>query len=229
MFAADGQRFGYQVTLFRIALSPVLALETIPRRSRWAARQVWMAHAALSDIGENRHHAEEKLVREALGLAGSQAQPLMLWAEDWRISHDAATQAWRIDLTASDFTLHLDLAPLRQPLLQGDQGRSQKGAAPGNASYYYSIPRLRTSGSLQIAGRDIAVTGLSWLDREWSTSALDENQLGWDWFSAQLADGSDFMYYQIRRAARNFPDNRWKWTAGIHPCVTWVHHGIFGE
>jgi len=42
------------------------------------------------------------------------------------------------------------------------------------------------------------VTGLSWMDREWSTSALGSNQVGWDWFALHLDDGSDIMLYQLR-------------------------------
>jgi hypothetical protein len=77
--------------------------------------------------------------------------------------------------------------------------QSQGRRSPGNASHYYSFTRLATHGTITIAGTQYAVEGLSWLDREWSTSALDEGQVGWDWFALQLDDGTDVMLYQLRR------------------------------
>ena len=84
-------------------------------------------------------------------------------------------------------------------MLQGDHGLSRKSVEPGNASYYYSIPRLQAEGTLRLEGKEIPVSGLAWLDREWSTSALGPDQAGWDWFSLQLVDGRNLMYYQLRR------------------------------
>jgi predicted secreted hydrolase len=79
---------------------------------------------------------------------------------------------------------------------------SQKGPQPGNASFYYSATRLATRGVVTVRGVEYAVTGSSWLDREWSTSALSEGQVGWDWFSIQLDDGRELMLYRLRRADR---------------------------
>ena len=95
--------------------------------------------------------------------------------------------------------LDLELTPLRQPVLNGDAGLSRKSSSIDSASYYYSITRLQTKGTLSIDGKDYAVSGLSWLDREWSTSALASDQVGWDWFALQLADGTDLMLYNIRK------------------------------
>ncbi len=91
------------------------------------------------------------------------------------------------------------MAALRPPILNGNDGLSQKSAEPGNASYYYSITRMQSDGKIRIGERDYRVSGLSWLDREWSTSALAPDQVGWDWFALQLSDGSDLMFYQLRR------------------------------
>src|SRR5690606_433107 len=68
-----------------------------------------------------------------------------------------------------------------------------------NASYYYSIPRLAATGTVTLDGHTEDVTGLAWLDREWGSSALADDQQGWDWFALQLADGSDLMFYNLRR------------------------------
>jgi len=189
----DGRRFGFQATFFRIALAPGAP----QRESAWATRQVWMVHAALSDVAAGRHIARERFARGALGLAGAQANPLRVWVEEWRLEEQQVGE-WRLLLDGGDFSLDLALEPLRPPLLQGDKGLSRKSAEPGNASYYYSITRLATGGRIRVGGREYPVQGLSWLDREWSTSALGKQQVGWDWFSLQLDEGSDLMFYHLR-------------------------------
>jgi predicted secreted hydrolase len=104
-------------------------------------------------------------------------------------------------LTAEEegVSLSLVLESGKPPVLQGDRGLSQKGPEPGNASYYYSLTRMPSRGQVTVDGRAYAVTGQSWMDREWSTSALGENQVGWDWFALQLSDGGELMYYQLRQ------------------------------
>jgi predicted secreted hydrolase len=191
----DGHRFGYQVTFFRMGM----AAGGPARESAWATRQIWMAHVALSDIEAAEHQARERFSREAIGLAGAEMDPLRVWVEDWRIVRAAGSGIWSIRIAAEGFGLELELEKQRPPVLQGDAGLYQKGSKPGNASYYYSIPRLTTRGRVMVADNSYRVQGLSWLDREWSTSDLGTSQVGWDWFSLQLADGSDLMYYQLRR------------------------------
>jgi len=101
-------------------------------------------------------------------------------------------------LGSGPYALELELTPLRQPVLQGDAGLSQKGREPGNASFYYSVPRIAAEGTIRDGQTKRRVAGQAWLDREWSTSALDAEQVGWDWFALQLDDGTDIMYYQLR-------------------------------
>lgn len=210
----EGRPFGFQFTLFRIGLRP----EPPARSSRWATHQVWMAHAALSDVAKRRHHAQERFAREALGLAGARLDPFKVWLEDWRLEGQGNEPPWQLTLEAETFALDLSLESLTPPMLQGDRGLSQKSAEPGNASHYYSLPRLATRGRIRVQGRWFQVQGLSWLDREWSTSALGPDQVGWDWFALQLRDGTDIMYYQLRqrdggvdphsRGSARLPDGR---------------------
>ncbi len=195
--SADSARaFGFQVTLFRIALQP----QALSSDSAWRTNQVWMAHAALSDVSSGEHRAYERFARQALGLAGAQQAPLRVWLEDWQLQLDAPGDVWRLQLPTPGFDLTLELTPASPVVLQGNQGLSQKSAEPGNASYYYSIPRLHADGQLQLNGEKFVLQGTAWLDREWSTSALGADQTGWDWFSLQLDDGRNLMYYQLRRA-----------------------------
>ena len=192
----EGNRIGYQLTLFRIALAP----GSPDSQSAWATHQVWMGHVAVTDIAAADHRHAERYARGAAGLAGQSMQPFRVWLEDWQIRGDSdGSFPWTIDVDAGDFALQLTVDPAREPILQGDKGLSQKSAAPGNASYYYSITRLATDGEVRIGENTQAVSGMSWLDREWSTSALGDDQAGWDWFSLQLDSGEDLMVYRLRR------------------------------
>ncbi len=190
-----GRRFGFQVTFFRIGLSA----EPVESPSAWAANAVWMAHFALTDAHGKRFHAFERFARDAVGLAGAQAEPLAVWLEEWRLTGTEDGLPWRLEMAEEGIGLNLSLEPQKPPVLQGDAGLSQKSAEPGNASYYYSIPRLAARGTVTSNGETIPVTGLAWLDREWSTSALGPDQVGWDWFALQFDDGSDLMLYRLRR------------------------------
>ena len=136
--------------------------------------------------------------RESIGIAGAMSSPYRVWIENWT----AQEKNHEIHLLAqgSLFSLNLTLSPLKPPVFQGKSGLSQKSALPGNASYYYSFPRMDTRGTLHTEAGDVAVTGLSWFDHEWSTSALATNEKGWDWFAFHLDDGLDIMVCQIRKA-----------------------------
>ncbi|NIR32150.1 MAG: carotenoid 1,2-hydratase [Gammaproteobacteria bacterium] len=191
-----GRRFGYELTFFRFALRPGEAA----RESRWATRQVYMAHLALTDVEDKRFRFYERVVRGAAGLAGARASPFRVWAEDWFVeAPETAAFPWRLRAAVENIDLDLQLTGTKPAVLQGDQGLSRKSAAPGNASYYYSIPRLRTRGSITVGGKRFSVRGQSWMDREWGTSALARDQAGWDWFALQLDDGTDLMFYRLRR------------------------------
>ena len=194
---ADGRRFGYQLTFFRRALVPP-SLRT-ERLSAWAADQVYMAHLALTDIAGKRHVAYERFARGAAGLAGAQAVPYRVWLENWS-AEELDSGIVRLRAGQDGIALDLLLTDRKGPTLQGDGGYSPKGPDPGNASYYYSITRLETSGSVRLGDTVYAVSGHSWMDHEWSTSALAADQVGWDWFSIQLDDGSDLMVFQLRKA-----------------------------
>jgi predicted secreted hydrolase len=192
----QGRRFGFQFTLFRFALRP----DDVDRASEWGTRQAYMAHFALTDAADGNFYAFQRFARGAAGLAGAQASPFRIWLEDWRV--EGAGHPFPLLLQAQEgsigVTIHLN--PLKQHILQGYQGLSQKSAEPGNASYYYSYPRLAAKGEVRLGSDTYPATGTAWLDREWSTSALSDDQVGWDWFSLQLTDGHELMVYRLRRA-----------------------------
>ncbi len=192
---ADGRHFGFQLTFFRNALTP----EPAQRDSAWATRNVYMAHFALSDPSGERFYAFDRYSRDGAGLAGAQAEPFRVWTESWEAT-GAPESGTRLRAAQDDIAIDLVARGAKPPVLQGDDGLAKKGEQSGRATYYYSLTRMKTSGTISIAGEQFEVSGLSWIDREWGTSALGEGQVGWDWFALQLDDGIDLMYYQLRRS-----------------------------
>ena len=193
---ANGRRFGYQFTIFRSALTD----QPISRTSELATNNVFMAHFALTDVQNNRFYAFDRFARDAGGLAGASGEPYRVFLEDWSATGSGSQgMTMRLQAKQGDVEIDLTLESSKIPTLQGDRGLSQKGLAAGNASYYYSLTRMTTSGTITAGGETVAVTGNSWMDREWGTSALDEGIGGWDWFALQLDDGRDITVYILRR------------------------------
>ena len=204
--AAGGRRFGYQVTFFRVGVDPA------PENpSRWAVRDLYMAHLALTDLAGRRHLTAERLDRGGLGWAGARTGTLDVWNGDWRAALDG--ERHRLEARDGEFGVELYLDPGKAPARHGLDGFSRKGPAAGNASYYYSLTRMPTSGRVLLDGEWTDVTGSSWMDHEFGTSFLEPGQVGWDWFSIQLDDGSDLMVFQLRRTDGQ-PDE--------HSAGTWV-------
>lgn len=195
--AENGSQFGYQFTIFRRALSPP-PLPLPDNSSAWRSNQVYLAHFTISDIAAGKFYFAERFSREAGGLAGAQADPYQIWLEDWVIEQVAPQQV-RLQAQTDEVSLDLILQETLPPVLHGDGGLSQKGPEPGNASYYYSIIRQETGGTITVEDETLDVTGLSWKDHEYSTSGLSSGSSGWDWFSLQFDDGSALMLFQIRR------------------------------
>ena len=197
---ADRRHFGFQFTLFRNALSA----EPVSSNSRWATRQVYLAHLALTDVQQEQHYSDERFSRGAVDLAGVKHAPFHAWLEDWQLRSGPAekncTSCIRLRLTAAteQFGFDLTLRNSKPVVLHGEAGLSQKSETPGNASYYYSYTRLQTDGRVRVNGVEYDVVGQSWLDHEWSTSSLEKDQVGWDWFSIQLSDQTELMLFQLR-------------------------------
>jgi predicted secreted hydrolase len=160
-----------------------------------------MAHLAVTDAAKQRFVARERIAREALALAGAEKAPVRIWVKGWSAARadDREHERWQLNARDADVGLSLRLATDDAPVLNGEAGLDRKGPEPGNASYYYSLPRLAVTGVLQLRGREIAVRGSAWMDREWSTSALGDNVAGWDWFGLRLSDGGSLMFYRLRR------------------------------
>jgi predicted secreted hydrolase len=190
--ASDGHRFGFELTFFRQAVSrdPV-------SQSAWDTRDLYLAHLALSDLDGGVFFHTEHINRAGPGIAGVDQSTLRIWNGNWQITWNGSDQTLRaID---DRFSLALQLHPEKPPVINGENGVSQKAEAPGRASHYISLTRLKTSGMIALNGETYQVSGLAWMDHEFFTNQLEDNQAGWDWFSLQLADNTELMLFQLRR------------------------------
>jgi predicted secreted hydrolase len=191
--AASGETYGYQLTFFRVALR-----RPDPRaRSAWSLNTIYFAHLAVTDPARQVFAFRDKAGRGALGLSGAKASAMQVWIDAWR----ARLEGDEFHLQAQDRGLGVDLTltPAKPPALHGAGGFSKKSEQYPSASYYYSLSRLNTRGTITLAGRPQPVSGLSWMDHEFFTGTLAPNLAGWDWFSLQLNDGWDVMLYLLRQ------------------------------
>lgn len=206
----DGRQFGYELTFFRLALTPetdeVKAIESSP----WKTPVAFAAHFAVTDVADDDFHFFHRYSRGDGRLSG--ADNNKVWLDDWSLIRTG--NGWTLKASDGDVELNLDLAEVKPRILNGERGLSRKSSTPGNATYYYTMPRLKSSGNLILKGETFNVNGLTWLDREWGTSALSVDQQGWDWYALHLSDGSDLMFYNLR----NMDGSRHLFSAG-----SWVN------
>lgn len=189
-----GRRYGFQLTFFRRGLTPGLS----NRESEWGSNQIYFAHFTVTDVAGETFTYHERFSRGGPGLAGAQADPYHVWLDSWSAQEIAPGQI-KLKAETDEMAIDLILDQAKPPVLHGEQGLSKKSTTPGNASYYYSLTDNRTSGTITTPRGTFAVTGKSWKDHEWSTSALGEDVVGWDWFSLQLDDGREIMYAYLRK------------------------------
>jgi predicted secreted hydrolase len=205
--AADGRKFGYELTFFRRGLNRREETHegSSPSKepSRWRIHDLYLAHFALTDLEQGQFHYAEKISREGLGKAGADQDRLRVWIDRWSASSPAGTDgsngAHHLTAATEDYGIELILSPTKPPVIHGSQGISRKGSKPEDASHYYSLTRLSTKGVLVVKGQRIPVTGQSWMDHEFGSGELSPDLVGWDWFSVQLATGDELMWYRLRR------------------------------
>lgn len=196
--ARSGRQFGFQLTMFRRGIA---AQQARNNPSRWAIRQLYFGHAALSDYRARRFQYAEKVSRAGIGKAGAETGRLHVWIDHWMIQaispqHDQH----RLVASTPEFTFDLIVTPQKPPVVHGQHGISRKGSRPEQASHYYSLTRLQTTGTIVVDGEQLAVTGTSWMDHEFGSGELGQELVGWDWFSIQLDTHTELMFYRLRRA-----------------------------
>jgi predicted secreted hydrolase len=199
---SKGIERGFQVTFFRIRTG--LHEEN---ESGFAPKQLIFAHAAIADVEHGRLRHDQRAAREGFGLAFASIDDTGVEIDGWRLNRTSGV--YRTRIAARDFVLDLRLEPTQPVMLQGNAGYSRKGSLRNQASYYYSIPHLRVSGSVQIDNEALAVRGEAWLDHEWSSEYLPADAQGWDWVGINLGDGSALMAFRMRT-----PDGKTLWAGG---------------
>ncbi len=193
--AQSPKLLGFQITFFRSRIDAAQNLQ-----SRFAAKQLLFAHAAVTDLSKQQHLHDQRIAREGFGIAQTSLNTTDVKLRDWSLKREADGR-YASRISAREFSLDLQFTPTQPLLLQGNQGLSRKGPEEKQASYYYSQPQLATSGTIQINGRNIPITaGTAWLDHEWSEEILHPEAVGWDWIGMNLLDGSSLTAFQLRRA-----------------------------
>jgi len=193
-----GRDYGIQWTLFRSALAPY-------DEAGWSSPQIWMGHAGLTT--PERHFFAERFARGGIGQAGVQAEPFAAWIDDWTME-GARFSDLRLYAADEEFSYTLSLSADGPLIEHGDRGYSVKSAS-GQASYYYSQPHYQVTGTLNLPDGPVEVTGSAWLDREWSSQPLDEDQTGWDWFSLHFADNTRLMAFRLRDSGAGYTSGTW--------------------
>jgi len=190
---ADGRHFGFELTFFRQG-----AERDATKKATWDIQDLYLAHLALSDLDGGNFYHSERTNRAGPGLAGIDAHRQRIWNGNWELRWTSKDE---MTLTVADqhFSLKFALHPLKPPVVHGENGVSQKGTEAGHASHYISFTRLKTSGTINLGGKSLAVNGTSWMDHEFFTHQLEPEQVGWDWLSIQLSDNTELMLYQFRR------------------------------
>jgi predicted secreted hydrolase len=196
-----GDHYGFQLTIFRTQISPPGADKKWPRHpSAWRTRQVYLAHAAVSDIAGKQHLQAEDVSRAVLGMAGVKiaGENTLVFLKNW--SAQIGSDSHVLTVNTADFSYELNFKPAKTAVLHGDNGYSLKGSTPERASCYYSFTRLEGQGSITIGRNTVAVSGSAWMDHEFSTAPLEPDLTGWDWFSLQFSDQTEIMIYLLRKA-----------------------------
>ncbi len=188
---SGGRAFGFQLTFFRSRVDATQGMA-----SKFAARQLLFAHAAVTDVQGKKLWHDQRIAREGFEVASASRQGMALKLRDWTLQSEGRRHTAR--LPAADFGLDLQFAETQPLLLQGKQGLSRKGPEAAQASYYYSLPQLAATGNLQLKGQNFKVAGKAWLDHEWSEALLHPTATGWDWIGMNLDDGSALTAFRLR-------------------------------
>jgi predicted secreted hydrolase len=198
--SAAGNRYGFQLTFFRRRIIPSESENKWPApASAWRSSQIYLAHAAISDLDRKHHFYSQDMGRGVLGIAGEfrDNDIVRIFLKKW--STRIGPKVHQLKVISDPFSFDLNLTPVKPAAFHGEEGYSQKGSTPEKASCYYSLTRLHTVGQVTLAKKTFAVSGLSWMDHEFSTAPLESGLVGWDWFSLQLSDNTEIMIYLLRQ------------------------------
>lgn len=190
----DSRAFGFQLTFFRVQLKPELLVTGSP----WRSNQLYFAHFTISDLENGKFLMAEKAGRGTMGIGGVSldSERVQVFLHSWETVIQG--DAHRLKAEGDDFGIDLELVSEKPPVLHGEEGLSRKGSSPGQASYYYTLSRMRSQGMLRLGDERLIVSGFSWMDHEFSSNVLSQDQAGWDWMGLQLSGNRELMLYMLR-------------------------------
>ena len=168
--AVDGRKFSYHFVTFQSVLSSGLTPRVV--QLSWA------------DHSEDLHLTGEQAV---FAPADASSGRFDLTTNAWRMSGDGDT--YQLSFQVGDYVVELEANSEKPAVLHHGSGLVDLGIA--GKTYYYSRTDLTTSGTVSVSGVSQPVTGVSWMDHQWGDFTIAN--IGWDWLSLNLDDGSDLM------------------------------------
>lgn len=212
--------YGFQITFFRSRVDTAA-----DNPSRFAARQLIFAHAALTDVAAGRLQHDQRIARAGFGLAEAAQDDTHLLLRDWHLKRRGPVDASVYDsrVAGRGFSLDLRFTQTQPLLLQGDAGYSRKGPRPAQVSRYYSQPQLAAQGRIQWQGRAMRLAGRAWLDHECGETLLDKDAVGWDWLGMNLDDGTALTAFRLRRRDGSVLWSGGSWRPAGQPARIFTH------
>jgi len=191
------QKYGFQSTVFRVAGDPQNS--KAKSDEAFGNKQLFLAHAALSDLSNKKYIHHERVAREGWqGRAGQNTLDLKVAGIEASMTKDG--EGHRVTtLYPGGGKLELELTPEKPLIKFGERGLSRKGDGAASVSWYWSYTRLKAEGTLTLNGKTQPVRGEAWMDHEISSSQLGEGLEGWDWTCMQLNDGTEVKAYRLRK------------------------------
>ncbi len=175
--------YGFELTFFQVL--------------RGFVPPTYIGHFAITDINKKQFHYLQQLQIEPNASIpnGTSADGFHLKIGDWFMNGVNGKDT--LGASMSGYTLQVSLASVKPPALHNG-GLLTYGAA--GFSYYYSYTRLILSGTIIDNGAAIPITGLAWMDHQWG-NFIGVGGIGWNWFSVQLSNNTEYMIYVIRNAS----------------------------
>ena len=194
--ASSGAQYGFELTFFR-ANVPIIAPPGQPQYLPLIS-----ADLAVSDLTGQQFFFHKARALQTSPLASITENPWTIQLGNWTLTEpDQVTGVFRLHALQDNFGVSLALVPEMAPVLNGYKGLfivDASAIGSGNEYYeYYSIPRLKATGSIEVNGETIPVDGLAWNDHEFFNLQPGQRFPPWDWFSIQLDDGSSIMLYGL--------------------------------
>lgn len=186
----DGLSYGFELAFFR-RRTDMDKFKGLPLKL--FGRTAHMAHFSVVDENSGKYlHKGISAFRGRRAHFSTEKYDLTMG--NWKAGGDE--KAHHIAASTKGMAIDLMLEPSKPILKYGDGGILPRG--PGLANYYVSYTRMNIAGRLVFENREMNVSGIGWFDHEYGNLGSTPGT-GWDWFSVQLDNHTEYMIYAIRR------------------------------